>query len=236
MEESEILNQRFLELLNSRHAHEPSSENHGAPFQITLEEEHEIKERFKIMAGGRDSINYAEFRDSLGLLGREDSFIRRIFRLIDCEGEGEISEEDYLRYIHTVIHGSEFERQLFGWKIFSGGRDELQLKDLSSLFEEISILWNALTGEIVQPKAKYIEELFSILDVDQDDVITFQEYPSHKVATGSSTRCSPSSSAGLSTSITSISTTRSRPKWRRPRACCRSTTSPSRSPPRLPMR
>ena len=37
------------------------------------------------------------------------------------------------------------------------------------------MVWNALTGEIVQPKKKYIEELFSILDVDQDEVITFQE-------------------------------------------------------------
>lgn len=62
-----------------------------------------------------------------------------------------------------------------GWKIISGGKNELELKDLVVLFEEISIVWNALTGEIVQPKKKYIEELFSILDVDQDEVITFQE-------------------------------------------------------------
>lgn len=87
-----------------------------------------------------------------------------------------ISEEDYLKYIYTVMHGSEFDRQLFGWKIFSGGRSEIMLKDLHTLFEEISMVWNILTGDIVQAKAKYIEELFNILDVDQDDVITFQEY------------------------------------------------------------
>ena len=47
---------------------------------------------------------------------------------------------------------------------------------MGELFEEISIVWNALTGEIVQPKRKYIEEMFTILDVDQDEAITFQEY------------------------------------------------------------
>lgn len=44
------------------------------------------------------------------------------------------------------------------------------------LFQELSVLWNALTGEIVKPKRKYIEELFNTLDVDQDETITFHEY------------------------------------------------------------
>ncbi len=36
-------------------------------------------------------MNYEEFRKGLGLLGREDSFISRIFHLIDDDGDGYIT-------------------------------------------------------------------------------------------------------------------------------------------------
>jgi len=53
-------------------------------------------------------MGYAEFRDSLGLLGREDSFISRIFHIIDNEKVGTITQEDYLKYIRAILHGSQF--------------------------------------------------------------------------------------------------------------------------------
>ncbi len=68
-------------------------------------------------------MDYTQFRDSLGLLGREDSFISRIFHIIDLEKVGYITEEDYLKYIRTILHGSEFEQELLGWKIISGGKN-----------------------------------------------------------------------------------------------------------------
>jgi hypothetical protein len=43
------------------------------------------------------------------------------------------------------------------------------------LFQEISVVWNALTGEIVTPRRRYMEELFNTFDVDQDQTITFRE-------------------------------------------------------------
>jgi hypothetical protein len=54
-------------------------------------------------------MDYAQFRLSLGLLGREDSFINRIFQSIDHKKLGTISEEDYLKYILTILHGSQLE-------------------------------------------------------------------------------------------------------------------------------
>lgn len=53
-------------------------------------------------------MDYKNFRDSLGLLGREDSFISRIFHIIDGEHLGKINQEDYLKYIRTILHGSQF--------------------------------------------------------------------------------------------------------------------------------
>ena len=51
----------------------------------------------------------------------------------------------------------------------------MELKDFMELFQEISVVWNSLTGEIVLPKKKYVEELFNLFDVDQDQTITFSE-------------------------------------------------------------
>lgn len=67
-------------------------------------------------------MDYTQFRDSLGLLGREDSFISRIFHIIDVDKLGYITEENYLKYISTVLHGSGFEQELLGWNIISGGK------------------------------------------------------------------------------------------------------------------
>lgn len=39
--------------------------------------------QFRNVCQGRDEMDYGQFRDSLGLLGREDSFISRIFHIID---------------------------------------------------------------------------------------------------------------------------------------------------------
>ena len=120
-------------------------------------------------------MNYEEFRRGLGLLGREDSFICRIFNLIDHDNDGYITEDNYLHYLRVILRGNDLEKSRFGWLILTEGRGDIELKDFMELFQEISVVWNALTGEIVTPKRRYIEELFNTFDVDQDQAITFNE-------------------------------------------------------------
>ena len=120
-------------------------------------------------------MNYEEFRRGLGLLGRQDSFICRIFNLIDHDRDGYITQQNYLEYLWVILRGSELEKSRFGWLILTEGRGDIELGDFLELFQEISVVWNALTGEIVTPKRKYIEELFNTFDVDQDQAITFSE-------------------------------------------------------------
>ena len=42
------------------------------------------------------------------------------------------------------------------------------MADMWELFYEISMLWNALTGEIINPKKQYLEEIFNFFYSDQD--------------------------------------------------------------------
>lgn len=175
-----------------------------------------ISHRFHQLCQQGQQMDYEEFRRGLGLLGREDSFICRIFNLIDSDSDGFITEANYTDYLRVILKGSELEKSRFGWLILTEGRGDIEFADFMELFQEISVVWNALTGEIVTPRRRYIEELFNTFDVDQDQVITFNEYPFPHPATASSSTNTSSSSAGSSTSTGSRSTSRA------PRPRCRS--------------
>jgi Ca2+-binding EF-hand superfamily protein len=88
LEESEIINQRFREMIRHK---DSESESKGREHKFTPEEAGLIAQRFQELCGG-GRMNYEQFRRGLGLLGREDSFICRIFNLIDEDGDGFITE------------------------------------------------------------------------------------------------------------------------------------------------
>lgn len=102
-------------------------------------------------------MNYEQFRRGLGLLGREDTFVSRIFNLIDDDSDGKITENNYLKYLNIILKGNDLEKARFGWLILTENKGDMDLKDFMELFQEISVVWNTLTGEIVTPKRKYVE-------------------------------------------------------------------------------
>lgn len=102
-------------------------------------------------------MNYQQFRRGLGLLGREESFICRLFNLIDEDSDGKITEVNYLNYLSIILKGNDLEKARFGWLILTENKGDMDLKDFMELFQEISVVWNALTGEVVVPKRKYVE-------------------------------------------------------------------------------
>jgi Ca2+-binding EF-hand superfamily protein len=120
-------------------------------------------------------MDYNQFRKGLGLLGREESFLSRIFYILDQDEDGSLTFEDYMLYLDTIMNGTETQKARFSWMLLTQGKGQLEFEDLVDVFQEISVVWNALTGEIIAPKKKYIEELFNIFDIDQDELITFQE-------------------------------------------------------------
>lgn len=40
--------------------------------------------------------------------------------------------------------------------ILTENKGDIDFKDFMELFQEISVVWNALTGEVVVPKKKYV--------------------------------------------------------------------------------
>ena len=75
-----------------------------------------------------------------------------------------------------LFNGTDFERANFGWKLITGNKSYMELKDLHQLFSEIALMWNAITGEVVTPRREYVQQIFSLFDLDQDETITFEDY------------------------------------------------------------
>jgi Ca2+-binding EF-hand superfamily protein len=60
--------------------------------RFAQEEVDAISKRFNQLCNQLDFMTYEDFRRGLGLLGREDSFICRIFNLVDKDRDGKITE------------------------------------------------------------------------------------------------------------------------------------------------
>lgn len=45
----------------------------------------------------------------------------------------------------------------------------------------MSDLWNKMIGSVVYPSQEYIHQIFSLLDIDRDGSISFQEYQLLKI-------------------------------------------------------
>lgn len=80
-------------------------------------------------------MDYEQFRRGLGLLGREDSFICRIFNLIDHDNDGWITVDNYINYLSIILKGSDLEKSRFGWLILTENKGDMELKDFMELFQ-----------------------------------------------------------------------------------------------------
>lgn len=111
--ESEVINRKFIRLLQFRDA--PSEETQPT---FDSKEIETISHRFKQLCND-DQMNYEQFRRGLGLLGRQDSFICRIFNLIDEDGDGYITQQNFLEYLSIILRGSDLQKARFGWMILT---------------------------------------------------------------------------------------------------------------------
>jgi hypothetical protein len=70
-------------------------------------------------------MNYTQFRKGLGLLGREESFLSRIFYILDQDDDGLLTFDDYLSYLDTILNGSDLHKARFSWLLLTQGKGEL---------------------------------------------------------------------------------------------------------------
>ena len=80
-------------------------------------------------------MDYSQFRKGLGLLGREESFLSRIFYILDRDDDGTLTFEDYMLYLDTIINGSDIQKARFSWMLLTQGKGQLEFEDLVDFFQ-----------------------------------------------------------------------------------------------------
>lgn len=80
-------------------------------------------------------MNYNQFRKGLGLLGREESFLTRLFYILDQDEDGSLTFDDYLMYLDTIMNGTEIQKARFSWLLLTQGKGQLEFEDLVDVFQ-----------------------------------------------------------------------------------------------------
>lgn len=86
-----------------------------------------------------------DFKDSLGIMGRDNSLVERIYFLMDEKHVGIAYFEDFLRYLSVLLNGTKTEKAMLSFKILSNGKREITLEDIYSLVKDVSFLWSNMT-------------------------------------------------------------------------------------------
>lgn len=120
-------------------------------------------------------LTLQDFKNSLGIMGRDSSLIERIYRLIDEEQRGWADFEGFLRYLSVLLNGSKTEKAMLSFKILSNGLDRITFDDINSLVLDVSYLWTNMTQTDCIPTQEYVQNIFSILDYDKDGEVSFEE-------------------------------------------------------------
>ncbi len=87
--------------------------------------------------------------DSLGLLGLEtaDFLCKRIFEVIDEDGNNSCNFDEFLAYMNTLIYGSPKEKAIQSFKMLDVEKKGMILKkDIEAMIRGVSQLWNSLTN------------------------------------------------------------------------------------------
>lgn len=121
-EQLENIDAVFNEMLSTRQIRPEGLALEKSPLRFDKSDLEKIKKEFTNVCDG-EYMTFEQFRTSLGLLGSEDFFAKRLFLLIDTNSDDKISVEEYWHYLDTLINGTTAERSLFGWRMIAGNRN-----------------------------------------------------------------------------------------------------------------
>lgn len=103
------------------------------------------KIRFDKISHKKGVLTLQDFKDSLGVMGRDNSLIERIYALIDEERRGFAEFEDFLRYLSVLLNGSKMDKARLSFKILSNGKNKITFEDINNLILDVSYLWTNMT-------------------------------------------------------------------------------------------
>lgn len=120
----------------------------GRKLRFTNEQLYEFTQRFESQATFH-RMSLKQYRDSLGLIGMQSlSFLAdRMFTIMDTDGNGYISLDEYLSYIDIMMYGDENEKLMQSFKLLDlRGKGEITFEDFNKIVHSFAKMWSAAIG------------------------------------------------------------------------------------------
>ena len=130
----EVIDAAFSKLRTDRQLRSEVQLKEPPPILFSIEDLQNIRKDFLKVCNEGELMDYDQFRTSLGLLGAEDFFARRLFAIIDLNGDQHVGFEEYSRYLHTIFNGTTAQKSLFGWRMIAGSRSFIEMRDMYQVF------------------------------------------------------------------------------------------------------
>ncbi|KAL4472082.1 hypothetical protein ABPG72_001080 [Tetrahymena utriculariae] len=144
-------------------------------YKFSVNEIKILKSRFDVISK-KGILTLQNFKDNLGIMGKDNNFVDRIFKLMDENGTEKAVFEDYLRYLSQLLNGNQNEKAKLSFKILSNGKKIITYEDMYQLVHQVSYLWANMTSTNCTPSKEYIDSIFSIFDYDKDGEVSFDDY------------------------------------------------------------
>jgi predicted ferric reductase/Ca2+-binding EF-hand superfamily protein len=149
----------------------------GRPSVIDAELLSTLEKAFAHHAGADARIDRAELQKALGL--RSEYLANRVFALLDADGDGAITRDEFFAGVRGLVFGSDRDKLLFAFRLHDHDGDGFL--DRTDLLRMISV--SLAESDIVERAGHTAEQLVSALlraaDADRDGRLSFADFEAH---------------------------------------------------------
>ncbi|CAD8049461.1 unnamed protein product [Paramecium sonneborni] len=167
-----------------KNGNQHSLKNKMTRFRFSAEEVQELQRRFQRMTNGSNYLTKNQFRDNMGLLGLETVQVLSdcLFQIIDEDQDGKIQFNEFLAYFDKITYGSQDEKAEISYKLIDQNRKGFfTLRDFQQTMQALIDSWvvmtgTAITNEIRDHLEKRVGYIFTQMDKNNDEKVSFIEY------------------------------------------------------------
>ncbi|CAD8212359.1 unnamed protein product [Paramecium octaurelia] len=167
-----------------KNGNQQAQRNRMTRFRFSAEEVQELHRRFQRMTNGSNFLTKNQFRDNMGLLGLETVQVLSdcLFQIIDEDQDGKIQFNEFLAYFDKITYGSQDEKAEISYKLIDQNRKGyFTLRDFQQTMQALIDSWvvmtgTAITNEIRDHLEKRVAYIFTQMDKNNDEKVSFNEY------------------------------------------------------------
>ena len=124
-------------------------------------------------------LTQSEFTKCLGVMGSPNSQLAAfLFDSIDLNHNGTISFQEYLRWMLTIVHGTQAQKLRLGFDLCDSSGDRLISRDeVQGLVQSMFFVMTKMRLETARAKVEaFANEIFERFDTDGSGALTWEEY------------------------------------------------------------